>query len=99
MFDRGITKEKDTRKLPPGQKTIKKALRWGIDHPAIVKDIPKLDLTKWQLVVNGEVETSLCLGWKELLELPRVVSVSDFHCVDVDGEAQCGCCVCVLRMR
>jgi len=82
MFDRGIKKEKDARRLPPGQKTVDKVLRWGIDHPAIVKDIPKLDLVEWQLVVDGEVETSLRLGWEEFLEFPRVVSVSDFHCVE-----------------
>jgi DMSO/TMAO reductase YedYZ molybdopterin-dependent catalytic subunit len=82
MFEREIKKEKDTRQLPPGQKVIDKALRWGIDHTAIVKDIPKLDLMEWRLIVDGEVETSLRLDWKDLLELPRVVSVSDFHCVE-----------------
>ena len=82
MFEHEIKKEKDARQLPPGQKVIDKALRWGIDHPAIVDDIPKLDLTEWRLIVDGEVETSLCLDWKALLELPHVVSVSDFHCVE-----------------
>ena len=43
MFEREIKKKKDTRQLPPGQKVIDKALRWGVDHPAIVDDIPKLD--------------------------------------------------------
>lgn len=82
MFEREIKKEKEIRQLPPGQKAIDKVMRWGIDHPAIVDDTPKLDLTEWRLIVDGEVEKFLRLDWKALLELPHVVSVSDFHCVE-----------------
>jgi len=82
MVDRERTTDKAAPSLPPGQKTIARILRWGIDHPAIVQNIPRLDLTTWQLVVDGEVETPLRVGWTDLLALPRVTSVSDFHCVE-----------------
>lgn len=82
MGDRTRTTDPATSSLPPGQKPIARILRWGIDHPALVKDIPALDVTTWQLVVDGQVETPLRLGWLELLALPQVTSVSDFHCVE-----------------
>jgi DMSO/TMAO reductase YedYZ molybdopterin-dependent catalytic subunit len=76
-------------KLPPHQVAIKRLLRWGIDHPGIMRVIPKIDLKSWMLVVDGEVENPLRLGWGDVLKFPRVESVSDFHCVE--GWSVLGC--------
>lgn len=79
----------ENKQLPPGQRPIKRLMRWGIDHPGITSKNPKIDLEKWTLVVNGEVRNPLKLTWDDLLKLPRMVSVSDFHCVE--GWSVLGC--------
>lgn len=68
--------------LPPGQKPIKRLLKWGKDHPTIGGSVPKIDLRKWILTIEGEVKKSVKLSWNDLLKLPTVESVSDFHCVE-----------------
>lgn len=68
--------------LPPGQQKVDKILRWNVDHPGITKENPKVDLSKWTLIVDGEVEKPLKLTWKDFLKLPAVESKSDFHCVE-----------------
>jgi DMSO/TMAO reductase YedYZ molybdopterin-dependent catalytic subunit len=75
-------KERRGERLPPGQTPIKRLLRWGIDHPGITRSNPKIDLKTYTLTVDGEVENPLKLNWNEVLELPKVESVSDFHCVE-----------------
>jgi len=72
----------DNRKLPPGQRPIKKLLRWGIDHPGIARSNPKIDLKTYILEICGEVEKPVTLDWQGIQRLPRVQSVSDFHCVE-----------------
>ncbi len=72
----------DNRKLPPGQRSIKKLLRWGIDHPGIARSNPKIDLKTYTLEICGEVEKPVTLDWQGIQRLPRVQSVSDFHCVE-----------------
>jgi DMSO/TMAO reductase YedYZ molybdopterin-dependent catalytic subunit len=67
--------------LPPGQKPIKRLLSWGKNHPSI-SPIPKMELGKWTLTIDGDVEHPLRLSWDGLLKLPKVHSVSDFHCVE-----------------
>jgi DMSO/TMAO reductase YedYZ molybdopterin-dependent catalytic subunit len=57
-------------------------LRWGEDHPGITFSIPKMDTRKLTIIVDGEVEKPLNLSWNDFLKFPRVVSVSDFHCVE-----------------
>jgi len=74
-------KEKEKR-LPPNQKPIKRILRWGIDHPGITSANPHIDTNRYVLTVVGEVENPVELGWKDVLGLPRTVSVSNFHCVE-----------------
>lgn len=74
--------KKDRGKLPPGQRPIKRLLRWGIDHPGIAGSTPKIDLSTYVLEINGEVENPVILNWVEVLRLPKVDSVSDFHCVE-----------------
>jgi DMSO/TMAO reductase YedYZ molybdopterin-dependent catalytic subunit len=68
--------------LPPNQRAIKRLLRWGKDHPTIACPVPKIDLKTWILTIDGEVENPLKLNWEGILELPKVESVSDFHCVE-----------------
>jgi DMSO/TMAO reductase YedYZ molybdopterin-dependent catalytic subunit len=78
-----MSSEKHTTKgLPPSQKPIKHHLRWGKDHPTIGVPVPKIDLESWTLVVDGEVEKPLRLSWSDIQKLPKVESVSDFHCVE-----------------
>ncbi len=68
--------------MPPGQKPIKRILRWGTDHPGITSANPKIKLETYALTVDGEVEKPVTLSWAEFTALPSVVSVSDFHCVE-----------------
>jgi len=68
--------------LPPGQKPTKRLLRWGVDHPGITSENPHLKLESYTLAVDGEVENPVKLNWNEVMQLPRTVSVSDFHCVE-----------------
>jgi DMSO/TMAO reductase YedYZ molybdopterin-dependent catalytic subunit len=70
------------KKLPPGQTPIKRILRWGIDHPGITRSNPKIDLKIYTLTIDGEVVNPVTLDWDEILQLPKTVSVSDFHCVE-----------------
>lgn len=69
-------------KLPPGQKQAKGILRWGIDHPGIASENPRISLDFYKLRIKGEVETPTTLTWAQVLCLPSVVSLSDFHCVE-----------------
>ncbi|MEM3045565.1 MAG: molybdopterin-dependent oxidoreductase [Candidatus Bathyarchaeia archaeon] len=75
--------------MPPGQHEIEALLGWNIDHPGIIPENPKVDLEKWTLTVDGEVENPLKLRWQDLLRLPSIESKSDFHCVE--GWSVCDC--------
>ncbi|MEM3726744.1 MAG: molybdopterin-dependent oxidoreductase [Candidatus Bathyarchaeia archaeon] len=83
------SEEHKRKSLPPGQKPIKQHLRWGKDHPTIGIPVPKIDLESWILVVDGEVEKPLRLGWNDIQEFPKIELVSDFHCVE--GWSVLGC--------
>lgn len=76
----GLSEENEP--LPRGQRAISKILRWYVDHPGITRTPPRIDVRTWRLLVDGLVENILELGWEEFLELPHVVIVSDFHCVE-----------------
>jgi DMSO/TMAO reductase YedYZ molybdopterin-dependent catalytic subunit len=71
-----------SKKLPPDQSEIDAILRWNIDHPGIIRDNPKIDLKKWVLNVDGEVENPVRFNWQEFLKLVAKESKSDFHCVE-----------------
>ncbi|MFQ5758335.1 MAG: molybdopterin-dependent oxidoreductase [Candidatus Bathyarchaeia archaeon] len=64
------------RRLPSGQRVIDKML---IRHMGI---IPKFSLKAWSLKIYGLVEEPRTLTWNEFLKLPKVTSISDFHCVE-----------------
>jgi DMSO/TMAO reductase YedYZ molybdopterin-dependent catalytic subunit len=70
------------QKLPPDQEPIKKILRWGIDHPGITPENPKINLNTYKLTVDGQVEHPTSFNWPQILALPKTVSLSDFHCVE-----------------
>jgi DMSO/TMAO reductase YedYZ molybdopterin-dependent catalytic subunit len=74
--------QKTEEKLPPGQAPIRRLLRWGIDHPGIARENPKIDLETYSLTVDGEVQKPLKLSWNDVLKLPKIKSTSDFHCVE-----------------
>jgi DMSO/TMAO reductase YedYZ molybdopterin-dependent catalytic subunit len=62
-------------RLPVGQSLTEK---WPVLDLGIQ---PRLDTASWRLAVDGAVETPLSLSWDELLALPQVEDVQDFHCV------------------
>lgn len=78
------TKDKKERSkgLPPGQNPIKQLLKWGKDHSTIAGSVPKIDLNKWVLIIDGEVEKPLKLNWNDIQKLPKIESISNFHCVE-----------------
>ena len=57
-------------------------MRWGINHPGIVHNLPTISKEQWELSVIGEVKNPLRLKWNDFLKLPQSVMVSDFHCVE-----------------
>jgi len=63
-------------KLPPGQRAIDKV------RPRHIRSVPKFDLEKWKLTIDGEVEKPFVLNWNDVLALPKTVQVADFHCVE-----------------
>ncbi len=82
MFWRRRRAEEPRGSPPPGQSPTAAILRWGIDHPGITDRLPNIERETWSLVVDGEVEAPKTLGFADLLALPQVESVSDFHCVE-----------------
>jgi DMSO/TMAO reductase YedYZ molybdopterin-dependent catalytic subunit len=63
-------------RLPPGQRWISAPIIYDI-----VDDIPDWDMGSYRFKVWGEVEEPLDLTYEELLSLPSVGLVADFHCV------------------
>ena len=47
----------------------------------VTANMPTFDRAAWNLTVGGLVDQRLSLNYDELLSLPRVEQVSDFHCV------------------
>jgi DMSO/TMAO reductase YedYZ molybdopterin-dependent catalytic subunit len=62
-------------RLPPGQTLTTKFPVLHVGSP------PVFDPQQWTLSVTGEVEHPLTLTWEQVLALPAITSVSDFHCV------------------
>ena len=61
--------------LPVGQHEVR---NWPVLD---LGEQPDVDRQRWKLEVGGLVENPLTLDWEQLLALPQVDDVSDFHCV------------------
>ena len=62
-------------KIPPNQKIVSKL---PVLH---IGSIPTFNPEEWVLDINGLVKNPVRLTYKDLMNLPRIVSLSDFHCV------------------
>ncbi|MEQ1909052.1 MAG: sulfite oxidase-like oxidoreductase [Vicinamibacterales bacterium] len=62
-------------KLPVGQHEVR---NWPVLD---LGELPDIDPQSWTLKVGGLVANPFTLTWDQLLELPQVDDVSDFHCV------------------
>jgi DMSO/TMAO reductase YedYZ molybdopterin-dependent catalytic subunit len=63
-------------RLPPGQHWIQYPIVYDI-----VERVPDFDISKYRFKVWGEVRRPLELTYDQILELPSVELVADFHCV------------------
>jgi len=61
--------------LPEGQHEVK---NWPVLD---IGDVPDIARDNWELVVDGLVENPVTLRWDDLLALPQMEDISDFHCV------------------
>lgn len=61
--------------LPVGQHVVR---NWPVLD---LGDMPDIPLARWRLQVGGLVENPVTLTWDDLMALPQVEDVSDFHCV------------------
>jgi DMSO/TMAO reductase YedYZ molybdopterin-dependent catalytic subunit len=62
-------------RVPPGQTLTPKFPVLHVGNP------PVFNPQTWTFEVAGEVEHPLTLTWEQVLALPSITSVSDFHCV------------------
>lgn len=62
-------------RVPVGQRVVEK---WPVLD---LGDVPMLERSQWRLTVDGLVEEPHTYTWEELMALPQVSDVSDFHCV------------------
>mgnify|MGYP001626162896 FL=1 len=63
-------------RLPPGQKWISAPIVYDI-----VDQIPDWDMDSYRFKVWGLVENPIEMTYEELLKLPSVELIADFHCV------------------
>jgi len=66
---------RDAGRLPPGQSLT---LKWPVLHYG---SVARFDPGTWDFRIWGAVEVPVRLTWQEFSLLPRVKTVSDFHCV------------------
>jgi DMSO/TMAO reductase YedYZ molybdopterin-dependent catalytic subunit len=59
--------------LPPGQRLVE------VPPVIHVGEVPVFDPATWNLRVGGVVEHPLRLAWRDVLGLPRVEVLADFH--------------------
>jgi len=62
-------------RLPVGQHAVG---NWPVLD---LGDVPRISTDDWRLDVGGLVENPVTLTWSDLMSLPQVEDVSDFHCV------------------
>jgi DMSO/TMAO reductase YedYZ molybdopterin-dependent catalytic subunit len=75
IFEKRIVMGEEKQRIPPNQRVTSK---FPVLH---LGAIPKFDPKTWDFMVEGLVENPLRLTYEKFLKLPRMVSVSDFHCV------------------
>jgi DMSO/TMAO reductase YedYZ molybdopterin-dependent catalytic subunit len=63
------------RILPPGQYEV------GSLRILTIGKVPSFNMTSWNLKINGLVKNPITLTYEEFVSLPKISSVSDFHCV------------------
>lgn len=71
---RAETRPDGRKRLPPGQRVIKKLKPMGGDPG-------KSSLKAFRLKIHGAVEKPYTLDYKQLLEMPQTTQASDVHCV------------------
>lgn len=75
FLERWMSMGGEKRRVPPGQRVVS-------EFPVLhVGSVPEFDPEIWDFRVEGSVENPVRLSYEEFLKLPKVVSVSDFHCV------------------
>jgi DMSO/TMAO reductase YedYZ molybdopterin-dependent catalytic subunit len=67
--------EETRRRVPPGQYVTEKfpVLHYG--------SVPRVDLSRWDLRVWGDVDSPFDLSWDQFKALPRKTVSTDIHCV------------------
>ena len=67
--------DKRDRRVPPGQSVVSSwpVLTYG--------PTPNIDTKEWRLLITGEVNKPLELGWDEFSKLPNTTLETDIHCV------------------
>jgi DMSO/TMAO reductase YedYZ molybdopterin-dependent catalytic subunit len=65
----------DRKRLPPGQIQTQK---WPVLHYGMV---PRIDLSRWRLEINGAVDRPVSFTWAEFNALPHAETLCDIHCV------------------
>jgi DMSO/TMAO reductase YedYZ molybdopterin-dependent catalytic subunit len=71
----GNVDQKVPRMLPPGQNEVNELVVLN-EGP-----VPQFDEKIWSFQVYGMVQNQMSLNYAQFLKLPRVQSISDFHCV------------------
>ena len=64
-----------SQRLPPGQKWIEKLVPYDITSDT------NFDIDNYKLEFFGKVKNPFSITYQELLKLPQVEVVADFHCV------------------
>ena len=67
--------DRQRAKVPPNQRVTSK---FPVLH---VGPVPQFDSRTWDFKVEGVVENPVRLSFDEFVKLPKVVRISDFHCV------------------
>jgi DMSO/TMAO reductase YedYZ molybdopterin-dependent catalytic subunit len=67
--------------LSPAEGLIPFVPKGGWRIYTVSGSLPSFDPVTWRLQVSGLVDQEISLSHRELLALPRVTQVSDFHCV------------------
>jgi len=72
---RCVSLDREGHRIPPNQRVTS---RFPVLH---VGPVPRFDSRMWDFVVDGLVANPVRLNYDAFLRLPKVVVVSDFHCV------------------